>query len=109
MILVELKEKIDLAEKEWKIFDRLLGTLCHCNLDTQLRVAGGWVPDKLLGKESNDIDIAIDNMSGSEFLDKVKKYLSSRDEQVQGDNIIERSLTNPNTWKQQEYDFMTNE
>lgn len=60
MTTVELKEKIDLAEKERKIFNRLLGTLCHCNLDTQLRVAGGWVPGKLLGKESNDIDIAID-------------------------------------------------
>lgn len=48
---------------------------------------------QLLGKDSDDIDIAIDNMSGSAFLDKVKEYLSSRDEQVQGDTIIERSLT----------------
>ncbi|VVA92210.1 unnamed protein product [Arabis nemorensis] len=88
---IELKEKIDLTEKEREIFDRLLGTLRFCNLDTQLRVAGGWVRDKLLGKDSDDIDIAIDNMSGSAFLDKVKEYLSSRDEQVQGDTIIERN------------------
>lgn len=45
---VELKEKIDLTEKEREIFDRLLGTLRFCNLDTQLRVAGGWVRDKVL-------------------------------------------------------------
>ncbi|WZZ58507.1 hypothetical protein YC2023_058614 [Brassica napus] len=90
-ISVELKEKIDLTEKERKIFDRLLGTLRFCNLDTQLRVAGGWVRDKLLGRDSDDIDIAIDNMSGSEFLDKLKEYLSSRDEQVQGDTVIERN------------------
>ncbi|ESQ34527.1 hypothetical protein EUTSA_v10007128mg [Eutrema salsugineum] len=88
---VELKETIDLTEKEQKIFDRLLGTLRYCNLDTQLRVAGGWVRDKLLGRESDDIDIAIDNMSGSEFLDKLKEYLSSRDEKVQGDTVIERN------------------
>ncbi|KAL0695186.1 hypothetical protein Bca4012_062366 [Brassica carinata] len=88
---VELKEKIDLNEKEREIFDRLLGTLRFCNLDTQLRVAGGWVRDKLLGRDSDDIDIAIDNMSGSEFLDKLKEYLSSRDEQVQGDTVIERN------------------
>ncbi|XP_023644598.1 putative CCA tRNA nucleotidyltransferase 2 isoform X2 [Capsella rubella] len=88
---VELKEKIELNEKERKIFDRLLSTLRYCNLDTQLRVAGGWVRDKLLGKESDDIDIAIDNMSGSDFLDKFKEYLSSRDEQVQGDTVIERN------------------
>ncbi|CAG7864941.1 unnamed protein product [Brassica rapa] len=88
---VELKEKIDLTEKERKIFDRLLGTLRFCDLDTQLRVAGGWVRDKLLGRDSDDIDIAIDNMSGSEFLDKLKEYLSSRDEKVQGDTVIERN------------------
>ncbi|KAG7592655.1 Poly A polymerase head domain [Arabidopsis thaliana x Arabidopsis arenosa] len=88
---IKLKENIELTDKERKIFDRLLSTLRYCNLDTQLRVAGGWVRDKLLGKESDDIDIAIDNMSGSEFLDKFKEYLSSRDEEVQGDTIIERN------------------
>lgn len=46
---------------------------------------------QLLGRESDDIDIAIDNMYGSEFLDKLKEYLSSRGEEVQGDTIIERS------------------
>ncbi|KAL1225831.1 hypothetical protein V5N11_021048 [Cardamine amara subsp. amara] len=88
---IELKENIDLTEKERMIFDRLLDTLRHCNLDTQLRVAGGWVRDKLLGKDSDDIDIAIDNMSGSDFLDKFKEYLSTRDEEVQGDTVIERN------------------
>lgn len=44
---VELKEKIEITEKEREIFDRLLGTLRFCNLDTQLRVAGGWVRDKV--------------------------------------------------------------
>lgn len=29
---------------------------------TTLRAAGGWVRDKLLGRDSLDIDIAIDNM-----------------------------------------------
>jgi tRNA nucleotidyltransferase/poly(A) polymerase len=39
----------------------------ECNLKTTLRVAGGWVRDKLLGKESNDIDIALDDMMGKDF------------------------------------------
>ncbi|KAF7842240.1 putative CCA tRNA nucleotidyltransferase 2 isoform X1 [Senna tora] len=39
----------------------------------QLRVAGGWVRDKLLGKECNDIDIALDNMMGSQFVDNVRE------------------------------------
>lgn len=45
---------------------------------------------QLLGRECDDIDIAIDNMYGSEFLDKLKEYLASRGEQVQGDTVIER-------------------
>lgn len=44
---VELKETIDITEKEREIFDRLIGTLRFCNPDTQLRVAGGWVRDKV--------------------------------------------------------------
>lgn len=35
--------------------------------DTILRIAGGFVRDKLLGLESNDIDIAVDNMTGEDF------------------------------------------
>ncbi|KAK2659291.1 hypothetical protein Ddye_005824 [Dipteronia dyeriana] len=72
---VQVKEKIDLTDTEKKIFDTLLNTLRHFNLNTELRVAGGWVRDKLLGKECYDIDIALDNMLGSEFADKVTKYL----------------------------------
>lgn len=53
---VELKEKIDLTEKERKIFDRLLGTLRFCDLDTQLRVAGGWVRDKVLSRRLVRLD-----------------------------------------------------
>ncbi len=30
-------------------------------------MAGGWVRDKLLGMESDDIDIALDDMSGEQF------------------------------------------
>ncbi len=35
--------------------------------DATLRVAGGWVRDKLLGLESDDIDIALDILTGEQF------------------------------------------
>jgi len=33
-----------------------------------LRVAGGWVRDKLLSLESDDIDITLDTMMGEAFV-----------------------------------------
>ena len=65
---------IQLSETEAKIFDTLLGACEHHGLATTLRCAGGWVRDKLLGLESKDIDIAIDDMTGQELGDKVADY-----------------------------------
>jgi tRNA nucleotidyltransferase/poly(A) polymerase len=49
----------------------------QAGLTTTLRCAGGWVRDKLMGRQSLDIDIALDNMLGKEFADEVNKYLKS--------------------------------
>eukprot|EP00268_Persea_americana_P008118 TRINITY_DN13113_c0_g1_i6.p1 TRINITY_DN13113_c0_g1~~TRINITY_DN13113_c0_g1_i6.p1 ORF type:complete len:560 (-),score=93.48 TRINITY_DN13113_c0_g1_i6:398-2077(-) len=86
---VHVKDRIDLTDKEKKIFDLLLNSLRHSNLDTQLRVAGGWVRDKLLGKDCYDIDIAVDNMMGREFCEKVNEYLSHAGEQMHGISVIQ--------------------
>ena len=40
-----------------------------------LRVAGGWVRDKLMGRQSDDIDIALECLSGVEFATIVNAYL----------------------------------
>ncbi|KAL0460203.1 UNVERIFIED_CONTAM: CCA tRNA nucleotidyltransferase, mitochondrial [Sesamum latifolium] len=74
---IHVKDKIDLTETEKLIFDCLLQVVQHFNLPTQIRVAGGWVRDKLLEKECHDIDIAVDDMSGREFCEKVNEYLRS--------------------------------
>ncbi|KAL0436437.1 UNVERIFIED_CONTAM: CCA tRNA nucleotidyltransferase, mitochondrial [Sesamum radiatum] len=74
---IHVKDKVDLTEKEKLIFDCLLQVVQHFNLPTQIRVAGGWVRDKVLEKECHDIDIAVDDMSGREFCEKVNEYLQS--------------------------------
>lgn len=43
----KVREMVQLTDKERLIFEKLLGTLKHNQLDTQLRVAGGWVRDKV--------------------------------------------------------------
>ncbi|OIW12586.1 hypothetical protein TanjilG_04750 [Lupinus angustifolius] len=85
----QVRDNIQLSDVEKRIFDRLLATLRHFNLQTHLRVAGGWVRDKLLGKECYDIDIALDKMMGTEFVDKVREYLLSIGEDAQGVCVIE--------------------
>jgi len=66
--------KIDLTEQEEQIFDLLRNTIKSSARSTTLRVAGGWVRDKIMGRESDDIDIAVDNMSGVKFAELVKRY-----------------------------------
>jgi len=41
----------------------------------QIRIAGGWVRDKILKSNSNDIDVALDCMSGYHFATIVQNYL----------------------------------
>ncbi|XP_047962414.1 tRNA nucleotidyltransferase cca2 [Salvia hispanica] len=86
---VHVKDRIDLTPKEREIFDRLLQVLRHFKLQTQLRVAGGWVRDKLLGKDCYDIDIALDDMLGREFCEKVNEYLSSEGVEIHGIGVIQ--------------------
>ncbi|KAL6513728.1 hypothetical protein OROHE_019588 [Orobanche hederae] len=74
---VDVKEHIGITEKENRIFNLLLQVKDHFNLQTQIRVAGGWVRDKLLGKECYDIDIVLDNILGREFCEKVNHYYLS--------------------------------
>ena len=49
---------------------------------TQLRSAGGWVRDKLLGKGSQDINIAVNNMHGEEFARHVNAHLQATGRKV---------------------------
>ena len=42
---------------------------------TELRFTGGWVRDKLLGVDSQDIDVGISNMTGYQFGMALKEYM----------------------------------
>ena len=44
---------------------------------------------QLLGKDSDDIDVAIDTMSGREFCEKINEYLSYTGEETPGIGVIQ--------------------
>ncbi|KAI9597553.1 hypothetical protein BDF19DRAFT_435474 [Syncephalis fuscata] len=58
----------------------------------ELRIAGGWVRDKLLGLESHDLDIAIDSMTGFEFAQRLAEYQQSIGKEMKS---IARIASNP--------------
>ncbi|KAJ3190086.1 CCA tRNA nucleotidyltransferase, mitochondrial [Gaertneriomyces sp. JEL0708] len=73
--------RIHLTEAEEKLFDVLIQCAERVSdhfpghRPVMLRVAGGWVRDKLLGKDSEDIDIAIDTMKGEPFAAMVHAHM----------------------------------
>jgi hypothetical protein len=69
--MVTVKDNISLTDEETDLFATLLAAGKHAGTGTTLRCAGGWVRDKLLGKDSKDIDIALDNLMGKDFAEKV--------------------------------------
>ncbi|KAJ1967240.1 CCA tRNA nucleotidyltransferase, mitochondrial [Dispira parvispora] len=73
--------KVTLNEKEARLcqlLDDLSQTYRQEHPDQKpltLRIAGGWVRDKLLGLESSDIDVAVDIMTGYELAQLVRHGL----------------------------------
>ncbi|CAH6722531.1 CCA tRNA nucleotidyltransferase, mitochondrial [[Candida] jaroonii] len=72
---------IKLNETESQIRDLLMEFCDYHNQKNEssqlvLRITGGWVRDKLLGDESNDLDIAINTLSGEDFVTKLTDYLN---------------------------------
>ena len=81
--MARMSGKINLTERESELFAILKKTLDRSDLKTTLRCAGGWVRDKLLNLDSDDIDIALDNMLGKDFAEHVNEYLISQNANVQ--------------------------
>lgn len=63
-----------LTALEDQVFSTLKAAAATFTPSTTIRVAGGWVRDKLLGRDSHDIDIALDDITGREFAEHVNAY-----------------------------------
>jgi tRNA nucleotidyltransferase/poly(A) polymerase len=75
-------KRITLDSTEVELFDFIRDACRDLGLTTTVRVAGGWVRDKLLGLQSTDIDIAVDDMSGEKFASLLIEYASRNQQEM---------------------------
>jgi tRNA nucleotidyltransferase/poly(A) polymerase len=77
--------KIELTPKESQLRNLLLDAARYIDESKEikdkieLRWAGGWVRDKLLGLRSHDIDTAINAMTGHKFCEEMQDYLKDEE------------------------------
>ncbi|XP_053991783.1 uncharacterized protein LOC128883447 [Hylaeus volcanicus] len=83
-----------LTENETYLFDLLLNFKKNSDepiAKTELRVVGGWVRDKLLGRPCDDIDIALSNVTGKVFLEYFKKWPGSQNFNIGNFGVIRQN------------------
>lgn len=66
----------NLTSEEKELFSILRNVIKEKSPATTLRVAGGWVRDKLLNLNPMDIDIMVDNITGEQMARLVTDYLN---------------------------------
>ena len=85
----EVRDSITLTDAESALLSTLLDAAKAAGTGTVLRCAGGWVRDKLLGRESLDIDVALDNCMGREFAEAVNVHLKSQGKDTRTAAVIQ--------------------
>ena len=74
---------LTLTPQEAQIFDTVRAALREARLtDTVVRVAGGWVRDKILQRNSHDIDLVVNNITGQALAQAVNHYLQQTGQQT---------------------------
>ncbi|KAI5962068.1 CCA1 [Candida pseudojiufengensis] len=83
---------IQLTDTEHNIRNTLVKYCNHYNQTNHnkpltLRITGGWVRDKLLGYDSHDIDIAVNNLTGEEFVHGLQNYLRTNEPELSMNHV----------------------
>lgn len=68
-----------LTKDEERLFQFIVDVVSEKHTESVMRVAGGWVRDKLLSKSAHDIDISVDNMPGHDFARILKAAAPTRE------------------------------
>ncbi|ETW04494.1 hypothetical protein H310_04757 [Aphanomyces invadans] len=83
--------EIQLTPAEEKLFEVLQFVRKKYAPSTTLRVAGGWVRDKVLGIPSDDIDIALDTVTGEAFVKKIVAFQKACGVPIKGFYIVKKN------------------
>lgn len=86
-----IQTEISLTPQEAAVCKTLCDAKDYAGSETVIRIVGGWVRDKVLGMESDDIDIALDDVSGAEFAECVLAYLKKQGVETSKLAVIERN------------------
>ena len=76
------KQSGKLTSDETELFDILLKVINEKTPGTTVRAVGGWVRDKLMGKQPHDIDLMVDDIGGPAFARFVTESLGLSDPHV---------------------------
>ena len=86
-----VSNSIVLTTTEEKIRNVLLVTVIITTrlimIQFELRITGGKVRDKLLGNESHDIDIAVNHLTGEEFVNGLHDYLRQHEPELSMNHV----------------------
>ncbi len=88
-------QAVSLTSSESQLFQLLLRVVSQRTSHTTMRVAGGWVRDKLLGLPSSDIDVAVDTMTGEEFATLIKEELNKESKVISTFSRLITTQINP--------------
>ena len=85
------RDEIQLSSTEKKVTRFLLDVLEYHSSDATLRIAGGWVRNKLLGLDSDDLDIVTDTISGETLANLIVEYQAHTGRRKSAFGIISRN------------------
>ncbi|KAF8746220.1 hypothetical protein AX14_000021 [Amanita brunnescens Koide BX004] len=90
-------ELTDTEDSICSLLDACSTHLSHENIaNVTCRIAGGWVRDKLLGLQCNDIDIALSDMMGLQFAEHLASFANQNGVET---GTISRIAQNPDQSK----------
>eukprot|EP01066_Platyproteum_vivax_P007112 Platyproteum_vivax@DN2706_c0_g1_i1.p1 len=84
----QMNSPIKLTTDETELVECLEKFVSESGLQTVMRIAGGWVRDKLLNINSYDIDISLDNCTGVEFASKLNAWLETKQKDTHRIGVI---------------------